>query len=53
MTFLDAHLVVQRGTFHLDLALRVDRGETVALHRIEISLGAASTVFYGRGPAAC
>jgi hypothetical protein len=23
------------------------------LHRIEISLGAASTVFYGRGPAAC
>jgi hypothetical protein len=23
------------------------------LHRIEISLGAASTVFYGRGPTGC
>jgi molybdate transport system ATP-binding protein len=31
MTFLDAHLVVQRGTFRLDVALRIDRGETVAL----------------------
>jgi molybdate transport system ATP-binding protein len=28
---LDAHLVVQRGTFHLDLGLRIRRGETVAL----------------------
>ncbi|MFD0520852.1 hypothetical protein [Paractinoplanes durhamensis] len=26
---------------------------TGCLHRIEISVGGASTVFYGRGPAAC
>ncbi len=31
MTFLDARLVVQRGTFRLDIALRIARGETVAL----------------------
>ncbi|MEV6299091.1 ABC transporter ATP-binding protein [Actinoplanes sp. NPDC051861] len=31
MTLLDAHLVVQRGTFTLDVGLRIDPGETVAL----------------------
>ena len=28
---LDAHLVVDRGTFRLDLALRIAAGEVVAL----------------------
>ncbi|WP_305783146.1 ABC transporter ATP-binding protein [Symbioplanes lichenis] len=31
MTLLDAHLVVERGTFRLDIALTVAAGETVAL----------------------
>ncbi|GLW33496.1 ABC transporter ATP-binding protein [Actinoplanes regularis] len=31
MTLLDAHLIVERGGFRLDLELTIDRGETVAL----------------------
>ncbi|MEU8820219.1 ABC transporter ATP-binding protein [Actinoplanes sp. NPDC048796] len=31
MTFLDARLVVRRGTFHLDIDLSISAGETVAL----------------------
>ena len=31
MTFLDAHVVVQRGSFRLDLGLTIHSGETVAL----------------------
>jgi hypothetical protein len=33
--------------------VRVPAPPDGCLHRIEIRLGAASTVFYGRGPAAC
>ena len=35
------------------IAVHVPAPPDGCLHRIEISVGAASTVFYGRGPTAC